>query len=343
MSVEQRYVIHFLMLQGHGCKIIKRNLDETYGIDSAYSIDAVKYWIREWKSGRINADDEQRIGRPLTDLTEVLATFLEVEPYASTISIAKAFHVTKETIKRNLIDGLGYKKYASRWIPHELTNEQKAKRVEDSKDLLDLLLMEQEDHFENIMTGDESWFRLQYYHSYQWSPDRHSVPPRVRPDISSRKRMVTIFFTGLSCVCVDVMPHGNKFNSDYFCDNILEILKKNGRKGSKKKTLRKMKIHMDNCRIHNSRATSIKIENMKLERAPHPPYSPDISPLDFWFFGYAKGKLAGMTFDTEYELEAEIKKISEAVTKNDLFAVFNNWIKRLEYVIESRGDYYMEK
>ena len=53
-------------------------------------------------------------------------------------------------------DDLGKRKIWSRFVPHKLTEEQKAKRMETSRDLIstcdqDPLLLE------NIVTGDENW------------------------------------------------------------------------------------------------------------------------------------------------------------------------------------------
>ena len=38
------------------------------------------------------------------------------------------------------------------------------------------------------------------------------------------------------------------------------------------------------------------------QRAPHPPYSPDLAPSDFFLFGYVKEKLGGQSFKTREEL-----------------------------------------
>ena len=54
---------------------------------------------------------------------------------------------------------------------------------------------------------------------------------------------------------------------------------------------RKIWLHLDNCKVHNSKKTSEAIEQFGFKRAPHPPYSPDIAPSDFFLFGYTKTKL----------------------------------------------------
>jgi hypothetical protein len=48
---------------------------------------------------------------------------------------------------------------------------------------------------------------------------------------------------------------------------------------------------MDNSMYSNAGKTSLELEHNKIERAPHPAYSPDISLCDFWLFGFLKEKL----------------------------------------------------
>ena len=337
MSIEQRYVIHFLMLQGQGCRKIKKQLDETHK-EEAYSETKIKYWIKSWKEGRTTGEDLPRSGRPKIDIKELILNFLNDEPYASTKVMAKAFHVDKFVVKRNLLE-MNSKKYSKKWLPHLLTNEQKLKRVQESEELLKILKADEPNNFANIITGDESWFNMHYDHAFQWAPNPDSVTPRLRQSINTKKRMVTIFFTGVGLITVKILDPGLKFNSTHFCGCILSSIVKNGRIGTRKKKVKGMFIHMDNCRIHNSKVTTDCIKKSGLIRAPHPPYSPDIAPSDFWFFGYSKNKFAGKSFHDEKELKSAIKEIWDNLTFEDLQNVFHEWINRLEDVIRNNGEY----
>jgi hypothetical protein len=50
-------------------------------------------------------------------------------------------------------------------------------------------------------------------------------------------------------------------------------------------------MHMDNSMCHNEHRAANELHRLKILRAPHPPYSPNISPCDFWMFGDFKRKL----------------------------------------------------
>lgn len=43
---------------------------------------------------------------------------------------------------------------------------------------------------------------------------------------------------------------------------------------------------MGNTKTHNSIVAQQKMNELHIERLPHPPYSPDISLNDFFFYGY---------------------------------------------------------
>ena len=71
----------------------------------------------------------------------------------------------------------------------------------------------------------------------------------------------------------------------------------------------------------------------------HPPYSLDISPCDFFLFGYLKAELRSIKLTSLHDL---LNAIEEIITKIDIKvwpSVFESWIRRLSAVIECNGDY----
>ena len=54
---------------------------------------------------------------------------------------------------------------------------------------------------------------------------------------------------------------------------------------------RKMWLHLDNAKVHNSKLTSRKYDILGFKRASHPAYSQDIAPGDFYLFGFLEEKL----------------------------------------------------
>jgi hypothetical protein len=103
-----------------------------------------------------------------------------------------------------------------------------------------------------------------------------------------------------------------------------------------------MKIHMDNCRVHNAQQITDKIRSRKLQRLDHPAYSPHLSPFDFRFFGRAKTAIQTKSFKDPDELIEALTNLFDSITFEELQSVFHNWIRRMRWVIQKRGEYFHE-
>jgi hypothetical protein len=86
--------------------------------------------------------------------------------------------------------------------------------------------------------------------------------------------------------------------SCYFSNTVLEGVKAGALARTRKATLRDFHIHMDNCRIHNSKLMKGKLDEIRLIRWNPPPYSLDIAPSDFWFFGWSKIEMKRQAFSS---------------------------------------------
>jgi hypothetical protein len=76
-----------------------------------------------------------------------------------------------------------------------------------------------------------------------------------------------------------------------------------------------------------------------MNQMPHPPYSPDIAPSDFFLFGYSKHKLQGFSYNSADELFSAITHLMEHLEKVLLHRVFDEWISRLHLVVKTCGEY----
>ena len=102
-------------------------------------------------------------------------------------------------------------------------------------------------------------------------------------------------------------------------------------------------LHWDNARAHTSRETRALLEDKKVRVLPHPAYSPDLSPSDFFLFGTLKEKMKGTTFSNGMEVLDKIYELWSAIPKETFRRVFDNWKMRLNFVIKNNGEYYHEQ
>jgi hypothetical protein len=61
---------------------------------------------------------------------------------------------------------------------------------------------------------------------------------------------------------------------------------------------------------------------------PHPPFSPDLEPCDFFLFTKMKLKLKGRRFDTSEEIQTEPQRVLDTLTEKDFQEAFQNWRRR---------------
>jgi hypothetical protein len=105
----------------------------------------------------------------------------------------------------------------------------------------------------------------------------------VSPTIGSKKVMLTIFFTANRLVKLVYLPQGQKYNKEYFINEILEGINQKCNHGTRYRVTKTIIIHMDNCRVHHALETLQAIGRMKIERLAHPLYSLDLTECDLWF------------------------------------------------------------
>jgi hypothetical protein len=167
---------------------------------------------------------------------------------------------------------MGFKKDWLRWIPHVLTEELGKKRVDLSKELLQLLESQHRFGFRDTVTGDKSWF-LQNYEPWQiWCLSGDEVPKRVSRTIATPKKMLTVFLGLDGVVFTDWLPDGERFNSDYFCIHVLQTLAEILPRGRGAHPARPIG-HCDDATPHRAARTKQCFVDSKFDHAPQPPSS----------------------------------------------------------------------
>jgi hypothetical protein len=71
---------------------------------------------------------------------------------------------------------------------------------------------------------------------------------------------------------------------------------------------------------------------------PHPPYSPDLAPCDFFLFPKMKLKLKGRRFDAIEEIQAESQRMLDSLTGKDFQEAFQEWRRRCDLCLHAGGN-----
>ena len=80
---------------------------------------------------------------------------------------------------------------------------------------------------------------------------------------------------------------------------------------------KKVLFHQDNVPYHNSITMMAKLHELHFELVPHPPYSLDLAPSNYWLFADLKIMLQGKRFGSNEKVISETEVYFE--TKDKLF------------------------
>jgi histone-lysine N-methyltransferase SETMAR len=137
---------------------------------------------------------------------------------------------------------------------------------------------------------------------------------------------------------IKVLEKGRKFNAGYYIAEILERLSQ-WRLIEAAGNERKLLVHDDNARPHTARLSTQYFNENRMKSAPHPPYSLNLAPSDFYLFGYVKRCLAGLSFEDTDQLLAAVEGVLEGIGKGALQAIFLEWMDRSRKCIVTNGEH----
>ena len=103
----------------------------------------------------------------------------------------------------------------------------------------------------------------------------------------------------------------------------------------KKKSKKKVIFHPDNARVHTFVVSMAKFHELRYELLPHPPYSPDLAPSDYFLFPNLKKWLDGKRFYSNDEIISQTDTYFEEV----LFLEGRQKFEKHWTCIELKGDY----
>lgn len=344
-KTEFRAVIKHFHLKGLKPKEIKAELDEVHGT-SAPSFATVCNWTNEFKRGRTSTQDEHRPGRPVEvttpEMIDRIHDMIINDRRIKFREIVEATGISQGTVFSILHEKLGVKKLSARWVPRLLTVDNKRIRVTNSKTVLGLYRHNSDEFLRRYITVDETW--VHFYtpemkqQSKQWVFSGERAPKKAKTVRSAGKVMATVFWDACGIIHIDYLPRGQTITGEYYAsllDDLNEKIKEKRPHLKRKKVL----FHQDNARVHTSAVSMAKIMELKFELLPHPPYSPDLAPSDFFLFPNLKKWLGGQRFYSNDEVISQ----TEAYFADLPSSYFLDGLKKLEYRLDKcvklKGDY----
>lgn len=273
-------------------------------------------------------DDQPRSGRPekIPDVQPLLRD-MDDDEERSTRTLGNQYNVSHTTIAR-MIKKLGFTYKLPSTKPYPLTDVQRQKRLENCQELLNKWNGDP-NLPDNLVTCDETmlhlantrrrrvWIRTPVTAAqFQAQRLKSQLRPATGPRAGTRaSHMLCLFWHRGGLIHYELFNAKETLNAERYQQQLRTVADLLGMTPGG--SVRKYLLH-DNCTPHTARATLAVCEELGFDVLPHPPYSPDIAPTDFYIF---RG------FKTWY------KKTSYA-TKQDVHASLNGFLQSKEPVVD---------
>ena len=75
---------------------------------------------------------------------------------------------------------------------------------------------------------------------------------------------------------------------------------------------------------------------MGIKTVPHPPYSPDLAPCDFWLFP----KLRGCHYEKIEKIKEVVTKVTDTLTQKEFHGTFQRLLERCNKCIAALRNYF---
>ena len=95
-------------------------------------------------------------------------------------------------------------------------------------------------------------------------------------------------------------------------------------------------FHQDNAPVHNFILVKDYLTKMGTKTVPHPPYSPDLAPCDFWLFL----NLRGCRYEIIEEMKEAVTKVIDPLTQEEFHGAFQKLLESYNKCIATGGDYF---
>ena len=289
-------------------------------------------------------------GRPRTVRTKsfiakIKRNLCQNKKRKSARKISREEGCSQKTVLLAIRDDLSLKAYKKIRVP-ALTDAQIAKRKSFC-----IWIRNHFDHesCRSIMFSDEKWFdqdgqyNRQNDRIYAKSREAATKDMGTRPEHKFPfKVMVWIGVTFSGLTQVVILPQKTTFDSDFYVENVLPIVKRDGIKLIGENFI----FQQDGAKPHTSRFTMESIKNLGfLVIAPDkwPPNSPDLNPLDYFFWDEVECHLKTKKCNNVAQLAQKIKESINEIPIEMIQDSIDNFRSRVHACEKNSGGLILNK
>ncbi|UYV73168.1 hypothetical protein LAZ67_10002077 [Cordylochernes scorpioides] len=208
--------------------------------------------------------------------------------------------------------------------------EQKDVRMDVCKNMVEMTRTDPE-WMQKIITGDETWVYQDdpetKCQSSKWIERGQPKPKKARFTKSKVKTLLVTIFDINGLVHHEFIPFERTINQEVYLGIMRRLREAVRLKRPERWQNNDWILHVDNARPHTAHVVLQFLAKHSTIQIPHPPYSPDLAPNDFFLYPKLKMKLKGRKFDNVDMIQAESKATLRNLSKSYFISCFNNWKK----------------
>ena len=206
-------------------------------MQKVYGNGALKYatvckWVHRFNGGRVSIENDPRVGRPVSVLTEkniaTVKTLIEEDAPYTVQEIGELSGIHSSSVLKILQERLGLSKICARWVPHFLTDKQKHSRVRLALQVIEKYNKCDPRCLEELVTGDETWI----CHFQPDSKAKNKVwvsSEGDRPVVACRckksnRMLYAIFFDAKGPILQIPVPKGSSVTGKVYRESVLTQL-----------------------------------------------------------------------------------------------------------------------
>lgn len=343
---EKRICIKFCVKNGFNITKCHEMLQKAFG-DNSLSRTRVSEWHRRFAAGRESVKDNPRPGRETTSTNEEniekIKQLILSERRITLREIADECGISYGSCQSIVHDHLGMRRLAAKFVPKLLNFQQMAMRRSISLDMISQAEAD-ETFLKRIITGDETWIYGYDAETTRGASEwRFKNEPRAkvpRAEKSAKKVMLIVFFDWNGLVHHEFVPTGVTVNKEYYRDVMRRLRENVRRKRPELWEDNSWILHHDNAPAHRSLLVTEFLAKHATVILPQPPYSPDLSPADYFLFARLKKPLKGRRFESIEDIKQNSQMALKAIKKNEYKKCFEEWKKRWHMCVGKDGDYF---
>lgn len=334
-----RHIMLYYFRKGKNAAQTQKKICAVYGVNAVTKVTC-QTWLNRFRANNFELEDAPRSGRPTVVESDEIATMIATDRHLTTREIAAHLRVDQSTVLRRL-HKLGMVSKCDVWVPHELSE----KNLMDRISISDYLLKrnKNEAFLKRLVTADEKWIVYNnVIRKRSWS--KRGEPPAATPKdgLHPKKVMLCIWWDWKGVVYYELLPQGQTIDSDKYCSQLNKL--KRALHENRPETINRKGVvfHHDNAKPHTSLQTRQKLLRLDWDVLPHPPYSPDLAPSDYYLFRSLQNSLNGMTFASLDLLKNYLNEFFDQKSQSFYERGIMQLPERWQKVIDQNGQYIID-